>query len=117
MRGLAAACSLGQGTSCLGWRLRQSRPSAQIQRAPPALPNVRHVQFCIAVPVYPPAWLREALDPASEAAACVTAWMWGGWGGWREATTGHHIRPRTGCSRCWLHAGHSRRWCTLVAAY
>ncbi|GFH30309.1 hypothetical protein HaLaN_29138 [Haematococcus lacustris] len=32
-------------------------PEAQLQRPPPALPNVLHVQRCIAVPVQPPAWL------------------------------------------------------------
>ncbi|GFH09113.1 hypothetical protein HaLaN_04200 [Haematococcus lacustris] len=50
------------------------------------------------------------LGPGSEAAAGVASWpLRGACGGLRGATTGHHIRPRTGWSRCWLHAGRSRR--------
>ncbi|KAJ9523171.1 hypothetical protein QJQ45_024097, partial [Haematococcus lacustris] len=41
------------------------------------------------------------LGPGSEAAGSVAAWLLrGGCGGLRGATTGHHIMPRTGCSRC-----------------
>ncbi|KAJ9526568.1 hypothetical protein QJQ45_017668, partial [Haematococcus lacustris] len=37
------------------------------------------------------------LGPGSEAAGCVAAWLLrGACGGLRGATTGHHIRPRTG---------------------
>ncbi|GFH11490.1 hypothetical protein HaLaN_06994 [Haematococcus lacustris] len=52
------------------------------------------------------------LGPGSEAAACVAVWLHGGCGGLRGATTGYHIRPRTGWSRCWLQAGCSRRCST-----
>ncbi|KAJ9516644.1 hypothetical protein QJQ45_015186, partial [Haematococcus lacustris] len=56
------------------------------------------------------------LGPGSEAAGCVAAWLLrGAWGGLRGATTGHHIMPRTGRSRCWLQAGRSRRGSTCPA--
>ncbi|KAL6756424.1 hypothetical protein V8C86DRAFT_71863 [Haematococcus lacustris] len=41
----------------LGWQSSLVWPPAQLQRAPPALPNALHVQRCIAVPVQPPVWL------------------------------------------------------------
>ncbi|KAJ9529755.1 hypothetical protein QJQ45_014533, partial [Haematococcus lacustris] len=38
------------------------------------------------------------LGPGSEAAGCEASWLLrGACGGLRGATTGHHIRPRTGC--------------------
>ncbi|GFH20017.1 hypothetical protein HaLaN_17066 [Haematococcus lacustris] len=37
----------------LGWQSCLLRPPAQLQRAPPALPNALHGQCCIAVPVQP----------------------------------------------------------------
>ncbi|GFH08877.1 hypothetical protein HaLaN_03916 [Haematococcus lacustris] len=54
--------------------------------------------------------------PGSEAAGCVAAWLLrGACNGLRGGTTGHHIRPRTGWSRCWLHAGRTRRCSTCPA--
>ncbi|KAJ9529772.1 hypothetical protein QJQ45_014550, partial [Haematococcus lacustris] len=59
---------------------------------------------------------RGVLGPGSEAAGCEAAWLLrGACGGLRGATTGHHIRPLTGWSRCWLQAGRTRRWCTCPA--
>ncbi|KAJ9520292.1 hypothetical protein QJQ45_030243 [Haematococcus lacustris] len=56
------------------------------------------------------------LGPGSEAAGCVAAWLLhGGCGGLWGAITGHHIRPRTGWSRCWLQAGRSKRCSTCPA--
>ncbi|GFH13906.1 uncharacterized protein HaLaN_09871, partial [Haematococcus lacustris] len=65
---IAPACSPGLGTSCpwllaaspalaSPWLLAASPALAQLQWAPPALPDVLHVQRCIAVPVQPPARL------------------------------------------------------------
>ncbi|KAJ9515113.1 hypothetical protein QJQ45_028913, partial [Haematococcus lacustris] len=59
---------------------------------------------------------RGVLGPGSEAAACEAAWLLrGACGGLRGATTGHHIMPRTGWSRCWLQAGRTRRCSTCPA--
>ncbi|GFH22640.1 hypothetical protein HaLaN_20135 [Haematococcus lacustris] len=59
---------------------------------------------------------RGVLGPGSEAAAGVADWLLrGACGGLRGATTGHHIMPRTGWSRCWLQAGRTKRWCTCPA--
>ncbi|GFH09083.1 hypothetical protein HaLaN_04162 [Haematococcus lacustris] len=59
---------------------------------------------------------RGVLGPGSEAAAYLAAWLLrGACGGLRGATTGHHIMPRTGWSRCWLQAGRSRRGSTCPA--
>ncbi|KAJ9511761.1 hypothetical protein QJQ45_022634, partial [Haematococcus lacustris] len=56
------------------------------------------------------------LGPGSEAAGCVAAWLLrGACGGLRGATTGHHIRPRTGWPRSWLQAGRTRRGSTCPA--
>ncbi|GFH23121.1 hypothetical protein HaLaN_20683 [Haematococcus lacustris] len=112
----------------LVWQHPLLWPVAQLQWAPLALPNALHVQSCIAVPVQPPArcllslsalaalgWQGSA-GPGSEAAGCEAAWLLrGGCGGMRGATTGQHIRPLTGWSRCWLQAGRTRRWCTCPA--
>ncbi|GFH07242.1 hypothetical protein HaLaN_02019 [Haematococcus lacustris] len=45
-------------TGCCCWQSSLLWLPAQLQRAPPAFPNVLHVQRCVAVPVQPPAWLR-----------------------------------------------------------